>query len=339
MGMSEWLIGGGLGVGIIFGVLVQRFRFCMVAGISNWLLVNDKRQLMAFAAMLLVAIGGVQLLEISNTVAIGTSSYRNSQFDWLGVILGGVLFGIGASLAGGCAARTIVKTAEGSMQSLLALMSFLVFAAITQFMYLEGPRLALTAATAITLEGDAGLASILGISAWIPMLLVVLGLGFVIYRNKDTGLSRNLLIAGAVIGGLVVISWYITGVLAQDEFDPRKPSAITISGPMARIGFLVLSGSVPAFSFAVSFVVGLFAASLLSALFNKEFKLTPIASGMWLYAIIGGALMGIGGILAYGCNVGQGLTGISTLSIESIFAVISMVVGTWLGLKWWGSRG
>lgn len=338
MEFNEWLVGGGVLVGAVFGILAQRFRFCMVSGISNWQLVGDYRQLMAFAAALLVAILGTQYLELSGTVAIETSSYRNSQLDWFGVIVGGLIFGVGGTLAGGCATRTVIKSGEGNLQSVVALMSFLVFAAITQFMFLEPVRLGLTDATAITLVGDAGLASVLGLPDWLPVLAVAISISAFIYLYKDRGISKSMLIAGAVIGALVIVSWYITGVLAQDEFDPTKPSAVTMSGPLARVGYLMLSGKVPALSFAVSFVIASFVFALLSSLLTREFRITPVPNGALMTTIAGGALMGIGGIMAYGCNVGQGLTGISTLSIESMFAVISMFAGTYLTVRWMEKR-
>ena len=338
MEFNEWLVGGGALVGAIFGILAQRFRFCMVAGISNWQLVGDYRQFMAFAAALLVAILGTQYLELSDTVAIASSSYRNSQFDWLGVIIGGLIFGIGGTMAGGCATRTVIKSGEGNLQSVVALLSFLVFAAITQFMFLEPVRLWLTGATAITLAGDTGLASVLGLPAWLPAVLVVSGLAGFIYFFRGRGLSWPMMWAGAAIGALVVIAWYITGVLAQDEFDPTKPSAITMSGPLARIGYMMMTAKVPALSLAVTFVLAAFVFSLISALVSRDFKITPLPKGALLPTIAGGALMGIGGIMAYGCNVGQGLTGISTLSIESLFAVISMFAGTYLAVRWMEQR-
>ena len=52
------------------------------------------------------------------------------------------------------------------------------------------------------------------------------------------------------------------------------------------------------------------------------------------FAVLGGSLMGIGGIIAYGCNVGQGLTGVSTLSFESMLAFTGMLIGTAVSLIW-----
>jgi uncharacterized membrane protein YedE/YeeE len=332
--INTWLVGGGLAVGAIFAVLVQRFRFCLVAGTSNLLLIKDSRQAMAFAAALLVAITGTQLLEMLNIVAIGDAGYRNSQLDWFGAAVGGIIFGIGATLAGGCAARTVVRSMEGSIHSLLALLAFMIVAAIAQFGFLESTRLAITHATSVSLSTDAGIASILSLPAWLVLLVVVAGLLYFIFKNWQRNPDKTMLFVGLIIGGLVVFSWYVTGVLAQDEFFPTKPSAMTMSGPLARFGYIIISGRVPALSFAISFVIGIAVVSLLLALATRQFKITAPQKGMIKFALIGGSLMGIGGIMAYGCNIGQGLSGISTLSLESLLAVIGMVVGISVTTRW-----
>jgi len=337
---SSWLIVGGLAVGAVFGVVAQRFRFCMVAGVSNWYLIKDYRQIFAFSAALFVAIGGTQLMEITQTVDIAASSYRNTQFDWLGVIIGGLIFGIGGTLAGGCATRTIIKTAEGSLQALIALLSFMAFAAMTQFMFpLMNMRLAITNATDITLSTDAGLASVLGLPVWLPMSVALLVMVGIIYLFRKRGINWPMVIGGAICGAMVLAGWYTTGVLAVDEFASSESlSAITVSGPLARMGYLVMTGNVPAFSFTIAFVIGVFLFALVSALVSRDFRFTPVPKGMVGYAILGGGLMGIGGTMAYGCNLGQGMSGVSTLSIESIFAFFSMFLGTLITVKWWETR-
>ena len=245
-----------------------------------------------------------------------------------------LIFGIGATLAGGCAARTLVKSMEGSIHSLIALFAFMIVAAIAQFGFLEETRLAITHATSINLATDAGIASILSVPAWLVLAVVIVGLLFFIYKSWQNNADTAMLIVGLIIGALVIFSWYDTGVLAQDEFDPKNPSAMTMSGPMARFGYIIISGRVPALSFAISFVIGLAVISLLLALVTRQFKITAPQKGMVKFALLGGSLMGIGGIMAYGCNIGQGLSGISTLSLESLLAVIGMVVGISITTKW-----
>jgi len=316
-------------------VLAQRFRFCMVAAAANWILIRDERQIAAFAAAFLVSIIGTQYLELSNWVSIEDAVYRDSQFDWLGVILGGSLFGIGATLAGGCVTRSLIRSSEGSMHSLLALLSCMFFAALAQFGFMAPLRQELTASTALSLSGDAGIPSILSLPDLLVTMLLCGGLLILLITLGRRSLNWSWVMAGGLIGGLVVVSWIVTGDLAQDEFDPHKPSGITMVGPLARVGYLIISGSMPAFSFSVSFVIGTFVAGLVSALVMRDFKIIPVRRGMAKYAIVGGALMGIGGILAYGCNVGQGLSGMSTLSMESLTATFSMFSGVVIGTKWW----
>lgn len=339
--MSEfnvWLVGGGLVIGAIFAIMVQRFRFCLVAGASNLILIKDYRQIMAFASALLVAITGTQLLELFDIVAIAETSYRNTTLDWFGAAFGGFVFGVGATFAGGCAVRTLVKTMEGSLHALLALLTFAVVAAITQFGMLEPARLELTHITAIMLASDAGIGSVMSISPWIVLAVVDIALVLFLVNGWKRCPDKTMLIVGGIIGLLVVASWIITGLLAQDEFNPSKPSAMILSGPLARFGYFLISGNVPVLSFAIAFAIGLAVAAFLLALSSGQFKVRAPAKGMAKMAIIGGALMGVGAILAYGCNVGQGLSGISTLSVESLIAVVSMVAGISAVTKWMESR-
>lgn len=337
--INSWLVGGGLAVGAVFAIALQRYRFCLVAGVSNLLLIKDSRQALAFAAALLVAITGTQLLEILDIVAIADSYYRNSSLDWFGAAVGGFVFGVGATLAGGCAARTLVRTMEGSLHSLIVLVSFAVMAAIVQFGFLESFRIALSHATTIELTTDAGIAALLSLPPWLVVVVVAALLLLFIYKSWLRCPDKTMLAVGFMVGALVVLSWYITGVLAQDEFMPASPSAMTLSGPLARFGYMLISGRVPALSFAVSFVIGTAVVSLLLALAMGQFRIVKPARGMIKTALLGGALMGTGAIMAYGCNIGQGLSGLSTLSLESLIAAVGMVAGISMVTRWMEKYG
>lgn len=95
-----WLAGGGLGIGIAFGVVAQRSRFCVVSAFSNLVLMRDYRQLHAYLAALGVALVGTFALEWLDLVAIADTAYRRPSLNWLGALGGGLLFGLGAMLAG-----------------------------------------------------------------------------------------------------------------------------------------------------------------------------------------------------------------------------------------------
>jgi hypothetical protein len=332
---NGWLIGGGLVVGLIFGAIVQRQRFCMVAAVGNLVLMRDWRHIQAFLAAFAVAIAGTQWLEASGLVPVAESAYRAARIDWLGAGAGGLMFGFGATLAGGCAARTLVRAAEGSYGAWLALIMFTLAAAVTQFGALSTMRMTLSDLSAYALSTrDSSLAVVLGVSpvvAGVMALVVCLGILMVVGRGAH---DRRLIMGGAAIGALVVAAWWVTGNLARDEFTLVQPSALIISGPLARIAYFLTSDSRPGLGFGLAFVIGTMAGGTASALLGGTFRWqAPDARYIPNY-LVGGALMGVGSITAGGCNIGQGLSGVSTLAIGSLVAAGAIFSGAVLGVKW-----
>lgn len=331
---ASWLIAGGLALGVIFGLIVRQYRMCLVAAVSNATLVKDYRYMLAFAMAALVAITGTQLLEINAMVEVSKAGYRNGSLDLVGVILGGLVFGIGATLAGGDATRVLVLAGQGSKAGWTALFFFAIFAAVAQFGLLADIRVSSMTNTSISLAGgDAGIAEMFSVSKWIVLIVVdVLLIAFIAVKWKQHA-DFKLLLGGAMLGATVIAAWYTSGVLAFDDFNPKAPSAISVSGPMSRAGNMLVAGDTPTLSLAVSFVIGVIAISFVMAIITRQFQFTAIRTSSGMIAL-GGALMGIGGTVAYGCNVGQGFSGLSTLSLESIVAVIAMLVGIKLATRW-----
>ncbi|MGD8783072.1 MAG: YeeE/YedE thiosulfate transporter family protein [Thioalkalispiraceae bacterium] len=331
---TQWLVVGGLVLGAIFGFITRQFRVCLVNAVSSVSLIKDYRYALLFAVAALVAITGTQLLEIYDIVDIEKAAYRDTRLDWLGVIIGGLIFGIGATLAGGDAARIVILAGNGNHAGWVAVFFFAIFASVAQFGLLESFRVASMLNTSITVTNDAGLATLLSAPSWLVLIVIdVLLIGFIFTQWKKHA-EIKLLLAGALLGATVIAAWYTTGVLAVDEFAPPKsPSAMTVSGPMSRTGIMIVAGQYPAFSFSVAFVVALLAISFLVALVTRQFSFTPIKGSVGKVAL-GGSLMGVGGTLAYGCNIGQGYSGLSTLSLESILAVIAMIAGIHLTTRY-----
>jgi hypothetical protein len=87
-------------------------------------------------------------------------------------------------------------------------------------------------------------------------------------------------------------------------------------------------------NFGIVTVVGVFVGSLVTALATHRFHWEGYHSpSHMLRSISGAALMGAGGAMALGCSVGQGLTGLSTLSFGSLVAVAGIMLGTGIGLR------
>jgi uncharacterized membrane protein YedE/YeeE len=332
---NPWLLGGGLLIGLAFGAIVQRQRFCMVAALGNLLLMRDWRHAQAFLAALAVAIAGTQWLEAGALVPVAESAYRVGRFDWLGATAGGLLFGFGAVRAGGCAARTLVRAAEGSLGAAMALAAFAAAAAAAQYGTLADWRRRLADVSAITLGGgDSSVAALLNVSPWVSGALAAAVCAAVIGLTWRGSHDWRLIGGGAAIGGLVVLAWWLTGNLGQDAFAPARPSALAIAGPLARIAhYLVMGGTLSA-GFGVPFVTGTALGSAISALVSGAFRWQPPRTRAIPDYLAGGALMGFGAMAAGGCNIGQGLSGVSTLAAGSLLAAGAILAGAVLGVKW-----
>jgi len=335
---ANWSIAGGLVLGAVFGFAVWQQRMCLVAAVGNVSLVRDYRYAIAFALAIFVAITGTQLLELLHIVDISKTSYRGARFDWIGLSVGGVVFGFGAALAGGDAARIVVLAGQGSRSGWVAIIFFMLFAVITQLGVISIPRVYSLTHNSITLSGgDAGIAAILSAPKWLILAIVDLGLlGFIISKWQKHA-DIKLLIAGLFMGLTVIGAWYTTGVLAYDDFNPKPASAITVSGPMWKIGNTLITNDHHPLDLQISFVLGLLLISFVASVVSRRLSFAPM-QGSALRVAFGGALMGIGGTVAYGCNIGQGFSGISTLSMGSLLAVIAMIVGIHLGTRWLEKR-
>ena len=181
---------------------------------------------------------------------------------------------------------------------------------------------------------DSSLAVVLGISpvvAGAVAAIACMGTLMVVGRGAH---DRRLIMGGATIGALVVAAWWITGNLARDEFTLVRPSSLNISGPLARITYYLAGDGLTGLGFGIAFVIGIAAGSTASALLGGTFRWqAPDARYIPNY-LVGGALMGVGSITAGGCNIGQGLSGVSTLAIGSLIAAGAIFSGAVLGVKW-----
>jgi uncharacterized protein len=71
-----------------------------------------------------------------------------------------------------------------------------------------------------------------------------------------------------------------------------------------------------------------------TALVRRRFRLIRPSRQQAAYSLVGGVLMGLGGGLAGGCNIGHGLTGLAALSVKSVIVVAGIVAGMLVALAW-----
>jgi hypothetical protein len=140
--------------------------------------------------------------------------------------------------------------------------------------------------------------------------------------------------AGIAVGLLVAAGWFATGYLSADDFNPVAVTSLTFIAPIAdTVQYAMLSTGLT-LNFGITMVAGVFAGSLATALVTRRFHWEGFTSPRHMLRSIGGAaLMGAGGAMAYGCSIGQGLTGLSTLALASFVAVGGILLGSAAGLR------
>ncbi len=331
------LLVGGVVLGVVFGYVLQRTRFCMAGAVSNAVLFSDFSMLKTYIVAVATAAFGTQLLEIGGWISLGNSPYLHTQVAWLAAMVGGLIFGFGTMLAGGCAGRLVMRTAEGDLGSLLVVAVIGLTGASALFGWLQPIYLAILDSATLSLASESSsLSDVLGVARWLPLVAAPV-LGAVLLLFTPRGTQRKVIAwTGLALGGLVVAGWFVSGYLSQDFASSHQTTSVTYAGPIVSSFMVLTSGSVLSDTacFGLAILAGTVIGSAISAFASGRIRWTLPSRSRIPSLIAGGVLMGLGAMLAGGCNIGQGLTGMSTLSIKSLLAVSGFFVGMRLGLYW-----
>lgn len=310
-----------LGLGLVFGVAAQASRFCLrraVAGEAGW----DGAAAAVWIAALGTAVGGFAYAQSAGFVDLSGHRYLASDIPALAIVLGGLAFGAGMVLTRGCVSRLTVLGATGNLRAITVLAVFAIVAHATLKGVLAPLRTALGAVTV-----DLPLGSL----AEVPGLAIAISLGLLIAAGALARTSQAKLWQlglGVVIGLVVVAAWATTSVLLMDEFDPLPVQGAAFTLPWTDTMFFVIASTAIPAGFGVGFVGGVLVGSFASAAVRGELALQSFdAPGQTLRYGAGGALMGVGGVLAGGCTIGAGLSGGAMLSVAALLALVSIIGG------------
>ena len=355
-------------IALIFGALANLANFCTMGAVSDWANFGDLNRMRAWVLAIAVSVLGVAVMEylgivdMSLTTSNDTSTppYRFTTFVWLRHLVGGLMFGIGMSIASGCGNKTLVRIGEGNLKSLVVLLmitlgaSLMFFTSFDYVVFLQWMNPLSIDFAAMGAEGQ-DIGSILAMYLQADdtatfKLLVPLAVGLTqltwVFISSDFRQQKLLMVTGFVIGGLCLLGWYLTAgpqgveLIEEIDFMDQPPYAsgaqsVTFIGPTAHLAQYMYSGfQFQYLSLGVTLLFGVVAGSFLYTLIFRKIRFEWFVSWDDFFRhVIGGLLMGIGGVLALGCTIGQGLTGFSTMAIGSFISVGGIVFAGMLTMK------
>lgn len=342
-------------VAAAFGFIAQRTHFCTMGAVSDIVNMGDWTRMRMWGMAVGVAMMGFHAMAWLGLIDPTQTIYASSRILWLSALVGGALFGFGMVLASGCGSKTLVRIGAGSLKSLVV---FFVMG-IAAFATLRGVAAVARNATVDQVAFDTGssgalpawLAASTGMDPALAGLLMagLVGGALVIWAlaGRDF-LSLNNLLAGIGLGLVIVAMWWVSGGLGFVPEHPetleavylgsntRRMESLTFTAPMAyTLDWLIFfSDTSKVLTFGVVTVVGVVVGSLLCALLDRSFRWEGFSSTQdTALHLVGAVCMGVGGVTALGCTVGQGMSGLSTLSLSSVIAVTGIMVGAVLGFR------
>ena len=355
LALEHQVLWAALALGVAFGAIAQRTHFCTMGALADLVTMGDTARLRMWALAAGVAMLGFNAMVALGWVKAADTVYALPALRWLSMILGGLMFGIGMVLASGCGSKTLVRIGGGNLKALvvfgvLGLSAYATMRGVTavlrvntvdqmQWLLPGGQDLPSLAAG---LGGTPGQrAAVLG--GLIGGALVAWALAC------RAGRSAEVVLGGFGIGAVVVALWWVSGVMGHVDEHPQtlqeaflatnsqRMESFSFVAPLAYVidGLIFYSDASRRITQGMVLVVGVVLGSGMVALACGSFRwegfrgVDDTASHL-----VGAVLMGVGGITAMGCTVGQGLSGVSTLSLGSFIAVAGIVAGALAALRW-----
>ena len=337
----------GLMLGVVFGATAQKTNFCTMGSISDIVFMDNWNRMRAWLLAIAIAILGSQAMHLAGLIDLNKSVYLTPNLGWLGAIVGGALFGFGMTLAGGCGSKTLVRIGGGNLKSLIVALFIAVFGYMTMRGLIAMGRIPLESAVNVNLakaqipaQGVPDLlAALTGLALpgarMAVAALVAGGLLWFCFRSAEFRASRLDVAAGLILGATIPAAWAITGIVGNDPFAPTPLAGMTFVAPVAESVLYLMTFTGATINFGIATVGGVILGAFLMALVERTFRIEAFAdAGDMGRHMSGGALMGIGGVMALGCTIGQGLTGVSTLALGSVLALVSIWAGGYFGMKY-----
>jgi len=364
-------------IALVMGAVVNKTNFCTMGAVSDLVNMGDWSRMRAWLLAITVALIGVALLESQGMVRPSESfpPYRGGSLAWIEHLLGGLIFGVGMTLASGCGNKTLIRIGAGNLKSIVVIAVIAVIAfymtnpfpgssdtLYSMFFYNWTNPLAIDMGSAqdlgSVLAGDEGAASA---RLWMSLVLAVALLAF-IFKSSEFRSGFDNILGGVVVGLAVLAGWYVSSSVQLNiddelyslsryyaEWDfiaesaegkpaagaPLNPQSFTFINPMGQsFGYIGQRLDSAYLTFGIMALFGVMLGSFIWALLSRSLRVEWFVGVKdFITHLIGAVLMGLGGVLAMGCTIGQGITGVSTLAIGSFITFFAIIYGSAITMK------
>lgn len=302
-------------IALVMGAVVNKTNFCTMGAVSDAVNMGDTGRMRAWFLAIAVAMLGVTVLEFMDLLNPGDSfpPYRANQLIWAENILGGLMFGIGMTLASGCGNKTLIRIGGGNLKSVVVL---LIIAVIAYYMINPFPGSDQTLMSvlfydwirplAVTLSTPQDLGSVMmGKDAGAARIVIGLVLGLLllvyVFKSADFRSSFDNILGGLIVGLAVLAAWYVSanvaveldsemhslsGYVKQWDFladsgagkpvdsRPLSTQSFTFINPMGQtLGYAATGFKSTLLTFGVMALFGIIAGSLLWSLISRSFRI------------------------------------------------------------------
>lgn len=326
----------GLIGGVVLGLSARLGDFCTLGALESAVYGKDQKRLRLWGIVLGVAILGTQIGATAGLIDLPATIYHSIAWNPLASIFGGLVFGYGMAMAGNCGFGALVRFGGGDLRSLVVVVVMGIFG----FIALSGPLAPLRDRLFPQPEatGPQGiLHDLTGLTGLPAMAFVVVFAAIaLVWALSHKGLRSDLpMLAWGVAAGLAVV-WCFAGTswVSEASLGAIAPEGPSFTAPVGRTLIYLMTSTAGGITFSVGAVVGVMAGALLGSTLRGLFRWEACEDPRELGRQVGGAaLMGIGGVIAMGCSVGQGITGFAALAWSGPITLVAIAVGAIFGLR------
>lgn len=336
------LVIGGFLCGFLAGAAARYGRVCSMSAIEDALLARDFRAAKAWGLALAVAVLLTQILAHVAGLDMSSTPYAGATLDLVGTLIGGVVFGFGMALIGTCSFGLLVRAGSGDLRALVSALVVGIAAFTFTAGVLAPARMALSTLVTIDLERRGGplIPDIAALAFAVPRQTVITAvvaamvLLVVVLIALDRRLRRRprLLLAAMLLGTAVAAGWFVTA-LAMDRLEAARLESLSFVAPVGRLLLQVMTDTLRDGGFGGATVVGVVTGAMTTAILKREVRWEAFDDSREMARhLLGAVLMGLGGVLARGCTIGQGMSAASALAVSAPLVILGVVIGARIGL-------